>query len=130
MAKKQIGDIDYNVEFNDSVLSTKTWNNPRYDGSKTETQVLNKFTQGDITYGKRTAVQNYSRNIYVGERIIGYLDDLYLDLAHTVPNTGSFNTGKYTGLPDWSFVILKESYTINEDDTIEQAKKYEVEASK
>jgi len=27
MAKKQIGDIDYNVEFNDSVLSTKTWNN-------------------------------------------------------------------------------------------------------
>ena len=77
MAKKQIGDVDYNVEFNDSVLSTKTWNNPRYDGCKTETQILNKFTPGDTTYGKTPSVQEYSRNIYIGKTIIGYLDDLY-----------------------------------------------------
>ena len=61
MAKKQIGEVDYNVEFNDSVLSTKTWSNPRYDGCETKTQELNKFTNGDITYGKRAAVQKYSR---------------------------------------------------------------------
>lgn len=125
MAKKQIGDIDYNVEFNDSVLSTKTWGNARYDGCETKTQVLNKFTEGDISYGKKTAVQKYSRNIYIGERIIGYLDDLYLDLNHTIPNTGSYNTGKYTGFRDWSYVILKSSYTVNEDDSLEQSRKYE-----
>ena len=126
MAKKQIGEVDFNVEFNDSVLSTKTWNNPRYDGCETKTQELNKFTQGDITYGKRSAVQKYSRNIYVGKKILGYLDDLYLDLAHTQPNTGSFNTGKYTGFPDWSFVLLEKFYTVNEDDSLEQAQKFEV----
>ncbi len=126
MAKKQIGEIDFNVEFNDSVLSTKTWNNPRYDGCETKTQKLNKFTNGDITYGKKTAVQKYSRNIYVGKKVIGYLDDLYLDLAHTQPNTGSFNAGKYTGFPDWSFILLEKFYTINEDDSLEQAKKFEI----
>lgn len=129
MAKKQIGEVDYNVEFNDSVLSTKTWSNPRYDGCETKTQELNKFTNGDITYGKRAAVQKYSRNIYVGKKILGYLDDLYLDLAHTQPNTGSFNTGKYTGFPDWSFVILEKFYTVNEDDSLEQAQKFEVAAT-
>lgn len=129
MAKKQIGEVDYNVEFNDSVLSTKTWSNPRYDGCGTKTQELNKFTNGDITYGKRAAVQKYSRNIYVGKKILGYLDDLYLDLAHTQPNTGSFNTGKYTGFPDWSFVILEKFYTVNEDDSLEQAQKFELAAT-
>lgn len=129
MAKKQIGEIDYNVEFNDSVLSTKTWSNPRYDGCETKTQELNKFTNGDITYGKKPAVQKYSRNIYVGKKILGYLDDLYLDLAHTQPNTGSFNTGKYTGFPDWSFVILEKFYTVNEDDSLEQSQKFEVAAT-
>lgn len=124
MAKKQIGEIDFNVEFNDSVLSTKTWNNPRYDGSKTQTQILNKFTVGDITYGKKTAVQKYSRNIYVGKKIIGYLDDLYLDAAHTIPNTGS-NGGRYLGFEDWSFVVLEKFYTVNDDDSLEQAKKFE-----
>ena len=125
MAKKQIGDVDYNVEFNDSVLSTKTWNNPRYDGCKTETQILNKFTPGDTTYGKTPAVQEYSRNIYIGKTIIGYLDDLYLDLAHTQPKTGSFNTGKYTGLSGWSTTIIEKSYTVNEDDSLEANQKFE-----
>jgi hypothetical protein len=120
-----IGDADYNVEFNDSVLSTQAWNNPRYDGSKTLTQRLNKYTSGDSTYGKTTAVQQYSRNIYVGKQVIGYLDDLYQDLAHNLPNTTDFNTGNYTGFPDWSYVIIEKFYTINEDDSIEQTQKFE-----
>lgn len=120
-----IGDADYNVEFNDSVLSTQAWNNPRYDGSKTLTQRLNKYTSGDSTYGKTTAVQQYSRNIYVGKQVIGYLDDLYQDLAHNIPNSTDFNTGNYTGFRDWSYVIIEKFYTINEDDSIEQTQKFE-----
>ena len=67
--KQEVGEVAYNVEFNDSVLSTKTWNNPRYDGCQTITQEINKFTNGDVTYGKTSAVQQYSRNIYVGDYI-------------------------------------------------------------
>ena len=124
MAKKQIGEVDYNVEFNDSVLSTKTWNNPRYDGCETKTQELNKFTNGDITYGKRSAVQKYSRNIYVGKKILGYLDDLHSDLDHDSGTTGI--RGQYSGFPGWSFVILEKFYTVNEDDSLEQAQKFEI----
>jgi len=103
MAKKQIGDIDYNVEFNDSVLSTKTWNNPRYDGCETKTQELNKFTTGDITYGKKTAVQKYTRNIYIGDNIISCSgsDD---------PNLVPFS--------DFSYLMTTKYITVNEDDTI------------
>ncbi len=123
MAKKQIGEVDYNVEFNDSVLSTKTWSNPRYDGCETKTQELNKFTNGDITYGKRAAVQKYSRNIYVGKKILGYLDDLHSDLNHSEGNPGI--RGQYTSFPGWSFVILEKFYTVNEDDSLTQAQKFE-----
>ena len=123
MAKKQIGEVDYNVEFNDSVLSTKTWSNPRYDGCETKTQELNKFTNGDITYGKRAAVQKYSRNIYVGKKILGYLDDLHSDLNHNEGTTGV--RGQYSGFPKWSFVILEKFYTVNEDDSLTQAQKFE-----
>lgn len=125
MAKKELGEKDYIIEFNDSVLSTKTWNNPRYDGCETKTQELNKFTQGDVTYGKKTAVQKYSRNIYVGQKVLGYLDDLYTDLAHTDPQSPDFNTGKYTGFPDWSYVVLDKVFTVNDDDSLEQARKFE-----
>jgi len=127
MAKKQIGEVDYNVEFNDSVLSTKTWSNPRYDGCETKTQELNKFTNGDITYGKRAAVQKYSRNIYVGKKILGYLDDLHSDLNHDEGTTGV--RGQYSGFPGWSFVILEKFYTVNEDDSLTQAQKFETSAT-
>lgn len=120
-----IGDPDYSIEFNDSVLSTKAWNNPRHDGSKTITQRLNKFTSGDVTYGKTTSVQQYSRNIYVGKQVLGYLDDLYQDLNHAIPNTADFNTGTYTGFPEWSYVIIDKFFTINEDDSISQNQKFE-----
>lgn len=103
MAKKQIGDIDYNVEFNDSVLSTKTWNNPRYDGCETKTQELNKFTTGDITYGKKTAVQKYTRNIYIGDNIISCSGS---EDPNLVPFSG------------FSYLTSLKSLTINEDDSV------------
>ena len=111
MAKKQIGEVDYNVEFNDSVLSTKTWNNPRYNGCQTKTQNINEFTTGDITYGKMASTQKYTRNIYVGETVtpatssIGEVND---------------NIPFYTPFSGFSYVISKEFITINSDDTIEK----------
>lgn len=105
MAKKQIGEVDYNVEFNDSVLSTQTWNNPRYNGSKTETQVLNKYTAGDTTYGTKTAVQKYTRNIYVGDYITACSGS---DDPNLVP------------FPDFSYLMSTKYITVNEDDTVEE----------
>ena len=67
--KKDIGDLDFTVEFNDSVLSLAGWNNPRYDGSKLQASNLNTFTNGDITYGKSSVVQKYTRNVYIGTAI-------------------------------------------------------------
>lgn len=105
MAKKQIGEVDYNVEFNDSVLSTKTWSNPRYDGCKTETQELNKFTQGDITYGKKPAVQKYTRNIYIGEVITACSGS---DDPNLVP------------FPNFSYASTLKYITVNDDDNINE----------
>lgn len=109
--KQDVGEVAYNVEFNDSLLSTKTWNNPRYDGCQTETQAINKFTVGDITYGKTAAAQRYTRNIYIGEAV--------------VPATSSIgeindNIPFFTPFSGFSYVISKEFITINDDDTIEK----------
>ena len=54
------------VEFNDSVLTTKAWNSSRYDGRQLSAIEINKFTVGDSTYGKTPVIQNYTRNIYIG----------------------------------------------------------------
>ena len=105
MAKKQIGELDFNVEFNDSVLSTKTWSNPRYDGCETKTQELNKFTNGDITYGKRAAVQKYTRNIYIGDQIT------------QASSSGDLNLLPFSG---FSYLMSTKVVTVNEDDTISQ----------
>ena len=107
MAKKQIGEVDFNVEFNDSVLSTKTWNNPRYDGCETKTQELNKFTNGDITYGKKPAVQKYSRNIYVGEVIT------------SCSGSNDFNLVPF---PNFSYASTIKSITVNSDDSINEVR--------
>lgn len=104
MAKKELGEKDYIIEFNDSVLSTQTWNNPRYDGCETKTQELNKFTTGDISYGKRTAVQKYTRNIYVGEAII---------------NASGSDDSNLTLFSGFSYVTTTKFITINDNDSLD-----------
>jgi len=108
--KQEIGEVVYNVEFNDSVLSTKTWNNPRYDGCETKTQTLNKFTQGDISYGKKTAVQKYTRNIYVGEFIYKCSGSGFNEITDLVP------------FPNFSYASTTKYITVNDDDTIDEIK--------
>jgi hypothetical protein len=96
--KKQIGDLDFTIEFNDSVLSTKGWTNPRYEGCEIKTQVLNQFTIGDISYGKSFGVQKYTRNIYVGNNII--------DLKNT-------NDDNLIQFPSASYVNITKALTVD-----------------
>ena len=59
------------VRFNDSILDTKGWKNPRYDGSKLIGAEINKYTKGDITYGKNPVINKKSTSIYFGTSVIG-----------------------------------------------------------
>jgi len=99
------GSDEYSVELNDANITAKAWKSSRYDGSKTETAVLNKYSEGDISVGKTTAVQKYSRNIYLGNGVIG-MDE---------------NGGEDTSLlnyPNFSYITTLKYITVNGDNTI------------
>jgi hypothetical protein len=101
IAKKDIGGLDFTVEFNDSVLSTKGWSNPRYSGSLIMTQKLNEFTQGDITYGKSIGIQKYTTNIYLGSAIV---------------NLNDTNDPTILRFPSSSYVTIRSAITVNSRD--------------
>lgn len=65
-----INDSDL-FEFNDSVLSTKAWYSSRYDGKQLEGTAVNEFAEGDSTYAKTPVIRKYTKNIYIGNRLIG-----------------------------------------------------------
>ena len=59
-------------EFNDSVLTTKAWNSSRYDGRQLSAQKLNKISKNDVGNNNKTPIiRNYTRNIYIGNEIVG-----------------------------------------------------------
>ena len=98
-------DILTNFEFNDSVLETKGWNSSRYDGRQLSAAKINEFTKGDITYGKTPVVERYTRNIYIGSKVVkldqsGISDDTLLP----------FN--------DFSYIQTNYFITVNENGSI------------
>ena len=94
---------DFSVEFNDSVLSTKGWTNPRYEGCKLKAKQLNVFTNpeisaalpietgiiginfsigtnitwpGDVTgFGQSSILSNRSTALYYATTVIGGAED-------------------------------------------------------
>jgi len=62
---------EYNVEFNDSLLDLAGWKNSRYEGSKLTGVEINKFTQGDVTYGRNPVIENKVVALYIGNTLIG-----------------------------------------------------------
>ena len=60
-----IGDKVYNVEINDSELEREGWKNSRYKGTKLTGAKINKFTQGDITFGTNPVIEQFSKTVYV-----------------------------------------------------------------
>lgn len=95
-------------EFNDSVLTTKGWNSSRYDGKQLRSAQINEFTPGDTAYGKTPAVRKYSRNIYLGSRVIG----LGEEVSTTVEDSS------LTIFPGFSYITVHEFLTVNDDLTV------------
>lgn len=89
-------------EFNDSVLTTQGWNSSRYDGKQLQATKINEFTEGDTSFFGTPVVQNYSRNIYIGSRIIGM-------------ESGSIEDTSLLNFPNFSYVTVHEFLTINDD---------------
>ena len=96
------------IEFNDSVLTTKAWNSSRYDGKQLQASTINEFTNGDITYGKTPVLQNYNRNIYIASDIISLSPN----------NDNSFDDPNLPFIRDFSFIIINDIITINKDDSV------------
>ena len=93
-------------EFNDSVLSTKAWNSSRYDGRQLSAKKLNKATVDDIGNNDRSPIiRNYTRNIYIGNEIVG--------MTETSPEDPSL-----VQFPDFSYAQINSYITTNEDGTI------------
>ena len=89
-------------EFNDSVLDTQGWNSSRYDGRQLQASEINEFTEGDTSYYGTPVLQNYSRNIYIGSRVIGM-------------ESGSIEDASLLNFPDFSYVTVHEFLTVNDD---------------
>lgn len=100
------GSDEYSVQLNDANLEGKAWRSSRYDGSKTITTTLNKYNDSDVTFGKTAAVQKYSRNIYIGNAIIG-MDD---------GGESSINFN----FPAFSYATTTKYITVNNDNTLSE----------
>ena len=64
----------YDIEFDDSILDTKFWKN-RSEGTQLQGSFINRFTSGDVTFGKNPVVENKIAALYVGTTIIGGDDE-------------------------------------------------------
>ena len=99
-----LGNKEFSVELNDAVFETEAWRSSRYKGHQLEASKINKFTEGDKTFGKTPIVEKYSRNIYIGNAIIGYDND-----------PTDFNPTP--GFQKKSFITFEGFFTVNSDDT-------------
>ena len=123
---------DYIVEFNDSVLDMHSWTGLRYDGCKTTSKEINKFTApsiggqgvgnlqignnfviekyftidpwgGDITYGQYPNVENRTTALYITSTIIG----------------GTEEEDIYARIKNHSYIKIEKILVINlNDDTV------------
>ena len=98
-------DLTSEFEFNDSVLETKAWNSSRYDGKQLSATTINEFNTGDISYAGTPVLQNYSRNIYLGSRVIGMGEKF----------ESTIDDSALLAFPNFSYVVVKEYLTVNDD---------------
>jgi hypothetical protein len=101
----------HQFEFNDSVLDTKGWKSSRYDGRQLSSKEVNKYNNTDTTYAHTPVVSNYSRNIYIGSRVIGMPEPISGSQQFTDDPT-------LTPFPGFSYITVDEYITVNSDDTI------------
>ena len=65
----------FSVEFDDALLDLEGWKNPRYEGTKLTGAKINKYTEGDITYGLNPVVGRETTAIYIANTIVGGSED-------------------------------------------------------
>ena len=100
------GYFNEEFEFNDSVLATKAYNSSRYDGKQLQASEVNLATTDDIGNNSRTPIiQNYSRNIYLGSRVISMGE---------LAGAGSDDTSLVT-FPGFSYITVHEFITVHDD---------------
>lgn len=87
-------------EFNDSVLSTKSWNSSRYDGKQLQSSQINQYNDNDITYSNTPVLSNYSRTFYIANDII------------SLNNTSSIDNPY---IPGHSYILIDKAITVNDD---------------
>jgi len=95
-------------EFNDSVLDTHAWKSSRYGGRQLTGSKINEYTEGDSTFAHTPVISNYSRNIYIGSRVIGMRE----------PGLGDADDTTLTPFPGFSYITVDDYITVNDDDTI------------
>ena len=78
----------YDIEFDDSILDTKFWKT-RSEGTQLQGSFINRFTSGDVTFGKNPVVENKIAALYVGTTIVGGDDE---DPSRTSINGHSYLT--------------------------------------
>ena len=102
--------ITSDFEFNDSVLTTKAWNSSRYDGRQLQASKINLARRDDVgNNDRKPIIQNYSKNIYIGSRVMGM----------TEPGiTGSFDDPTLTPFPGFSYITVDDYITVNSDDSV------------
>ncbi len=105
-----LGNKEFSIEFNDSVLDTKAWRSTRYEGNQLETQngINGAFREGDKSFGKTPIVERYSRCIYIGKQITPHLGD-----GDVPPDTLSS-----VGFKGKTVIQLDGLFQINGDNTI------------
>ena len=60
----------FDIEFDDAILETRFWKS-RAEGSQLQATSINKFTSGDISFGKNPVIENKIAALYIGTTIIG-----------------------------------------------------------
>ena len=95
-------------EFNDSVLDTHAWKSSRYSGKQLSSHKINEYTAGDTTFAHTPVISNFTRNIYIGSRVLGMRE----------PGLGNPTDGTLTPFPGFSYVTVDDYITVNDDDSI------------
>ena len=96
-------------EFNDSVLATKAWNSSRYDGRQLQASSINEASSNDVgNNDKNPIVQKYTRNIYLGSKIIG--------MGNSLPIEREDST--LMNFPGFSYITVHEYITVNSDGSV------------
>lgn len=103
-----IGNKEYSVEFNDSVFESQAWKKSRYEGQELSGAQTNRYTEGDVSFGKTPVIRNVSRNIYVGNAIIP-LGDIDASGDETLVQ-----------FPSSSYITIQKYITVNSDDSISE----------